>query len=277
VKQFILKEAPDKDGIIRLTGKEYRYLVKVRRIKRGDDFTALLPYTENCVTISVLSTDNHTLTGCVVTAGTAVPEAGVVLPPIILFQAMPKETRMDMIVRQAAEGGISEIVPFYAEHSMAQPNKNNGAKPLPRVKRWERIIKEARQQSGSAIDTRIHNPLSKNELFDYWKKLLSQMETNAAGLVFCLASDLPLLPLADKPLAQGGFHRYLNKETSLVVLAIGPEGGFSPGELAFFTGAGFKPVNMGETILRTETAACYAAAAVKMTLMEKEFWTLKNE
>jgi 16S rRNA (uracil1498-N3)-methyltransferase len=282
VKQFILKEAPDKDGIIRLTGKDYRYLVKVRRLKRGDDFTALLPHTENCVTVSVLSTDNHTLTGCVVTAGTdAGRQQQAALPPIILFQAMPKETRMDLIVRQAAEGGISEIVPFFAEHSIPQPRRNlmksQELKTEPRVKRWERIIKEARQQSGSAIDTRIRSPFAKKELFDYWKQLLSKTGAKALGFVFCLSSDLPLLPSAKEPLAQGGFHHYLNKEPPLIVLAIGPEGGFSPGELAFFTGAGFKPVNMGETILRTETAACYAAAAVKITLMEKAFWTMKNE
>lgn len=299
MKQFILKEGPDKDGIIRLRGKDYHYLVKVRRLKPGAVFTALPPSSlkehsalnngvnnaENPVTVSVLSTDGHTLIGSVLPEGGLLPTgqpavAGqpmVAIPPVILFQGIPKETRMDLIVRQAAEGGISKIVPFFAEYSIPKkqsrnlaPGKNHEAKTLPRVKRWERIIKEARQQSGSAIDTQIQAPLVKDELFDYWKKLLSETEGKALGLVFCLLSD-------KKPLAQGGFHGYLNREPPLIVLAVGPEGGFSAAELDCFINAGFKPVNMGEAILRTETAALYAAAAVKITLLEKAYWTLKNE
>jgi 16S rRNA (uracil1498-N3)-methyltransferase len=300
VKQFLLNEAPDKDGIIRLTGKDYRYLVKVRRLKQGTTFTALLPGSppnaENLVTVSVLATDGFTLTGSVAPASANAASTGAAavkaygtaaFPPLILFQGLAKEPRMDLIVRQAGEGGLSEVVPFYAEHSIPQPRRSPKpgkpgnaaleAKAEPRVKRWERIIKEARQQSGSAIDTQICAPLAKEELFDYWKELLSKTENKALGLVFCLASDLPLLPSSKNPLAQGGFHRYLNKEPPLIVLAIGPEGGFSASEIAGFIEAGFKPVNMGEAILRVETASCYAAAAVKITLMEKAFWTLKNE
>jgi 16S rRNA (uracil1498-N3)-methyltransferase len=58
------------------------------------------------------------------------------------------------------------------------------------------------------------------------------------------------------------------------VLAVGPEGGFSPEELARFAAAGFKPLVIGNTILRTETASLYAAAAVRVILLENTTWTL---
>jgi len=280
VKQFLLSEEPDRDGLVRLKGEDYHYLVHVRRLKPGGTFTALLPSREKnptpnsgqLVTVTVTDIDGHTLTGTTApcqheqkVAQTAQeqpaysvqmpPAYSAQMPPIILFQAMPKEPKMDLIVRQAAESGISEIVPFIAEHSIAKQHY--------RTERWERIIKEARQQSGSAVDTRIRGPLGAEELFAYWAELRSEA---SLGIVFS----------PDQPLEKGGFHRYLNKEPSSVVLAVGPEGGFSAGELGRFVSEGFKPLSMGAAVLRTETAALYGAAAVRIILMERESWALEN-
>jgi len=278
VKQFLLTEEPDRDGLVRLRGEDYHYLVHVRRLKPGGAFTALLPSSAGernstpdsgqLVTITVTDIDGHTLTGTTAPynpsereqkgealAQAASPAYSLQIPPIILFQAMPKEPKMDLIVRQAAESGISEVVPFIAEHSIAKQHY--------RTERWERIIKEARQQSGSAVDTKIREPLSDAELFAYWAELHSE---KTLGIIFS----------PDQPLEKGGFHRYLNKEPSSVVLAVGPEGGFSPGELDRFLEAGFKPLCMGPAVLRTETAALYGAAAVRIILLEKKWWALED-
>jgi 16S rRNA (uracil1498-N3)-methyltransferase len=80
------------------------------------------------------------------------------------------------------------------------------------------------------------------------------------------------LLLHQDPLEQGTFHGYLGNNPALVVLAIGPEGGFSSEEADQFLGEGFNPLLMGNTILRTETAALYAAAAVRIILMERTSW-----
>jgi len=250
VKQFLLTEEPDKDGLVRLKGEDYHYLAHVRRLKPGGTFTALLP-SSTPVIVTVTDVDSHTLTG---TTAPALSET-MPQPPIILFQAMPKEPKMDLIVRQAAESGISEVVPFIAEHSIAKKHY--------RTERWERIIKEARQQSGSAVDTRIRGPLNAGELFAYWAELRSE---TSLGIVFS----------PDQPLEKGGFHRYLNKEPTSVVLAVGPEGGFSAGEVGRFVSEGFKPLSMGAAVLRTETAALYGAAAVRIILMEGETWALED-
>jgi 16S rRNA (uracil1498-N3)-methyltransferase len=179
--------------------------------------------------------------------------AGTGLPPILLFQALPKGNKMDLIVRQAAEGGISEVIPFTADHSVPEGSSRG------REERWRRIAREARQQSGSAVDTRVSSPLSAGALFDRWNTL----EPGALGLVL------------HPPLAQGSFHHYLYRDPSLIVLAVGPEGGFSAAELTRFTNAGFKSLCLGDTVLRTETAALYGAAAVRIILLEKAWWTLK--
>ncbi|MDR2314380.1 MAG: RsmE family RNA methyltransferase [Spirochaetaceae bacterium] len=287
MKQFILNKAPDSAGRIRLQDGDYHYLVHVRRLKPGSAFTALLPGPET-VTVRVCSIHNHILEGEVEPPGVRRQEKGAPeaeapefggsplpgVPPIYLFQALPRGAKMDLIVRQAAEGAVTEVVPFAAEHSI--PQKVRG-----REERWRRIIKEARQQSGSPVNTRLHSPLSEEELFVYWKELQDRAPA-ALGIV------LHEVPAPDKetaarekagpaPLEQGSFHYYLSTSPSLTVLAVGPEGGFTGAELRRFVGAGFKPLWMGNTVLRSETAALYGAAAVRILLLEKQWWMMKQE
>ena len=328
MKQFLLPEAPDQNGMIRLRDKACHYLTRVLRLKPGDTFNALLPEAApgdapgagihaaeaagsgaRSVTVLVRSTGGHTLTGEILPGESrttpdspaAFPVAGAdfpaafpaansppgnspELPPLILFQALPKGSKMDLVVRQAAEGGISEVVPFVAERSVPEIREQRR-----REERWRRIVTEARQQSGSPIATRIRPVLSEAELFAYWEELRRSVRSDscrsdsasgggasggpstetdeaALGIVFQVPAD---------PLAQGSFHQYLYRKPPLAVLAVGPEGGFSPAELDRFTGAGFKTLGMGPTVLRTETAALYGAAAVRIILMERSRWTLK--
>ena len=269
MKQFVLSENPDREKIIRFSGDDFRYLVKVRRFAVGEFFPAVLPDGEN-IFIQVLSIDNGMLTGkCSPLSETASPDstASGKLPPIILFQALAKGDKMDMIVRQAAEGGITEIVPFVSEFSIAKTD-SSGQK----FSRWERIIKEARQQSGSKIATSIRRPLKKDEIFEYWKNLKTE---SAAAENSAAVPALGFL-FHHQGLEQESLHSYLNIVPKIVTLAVGPEGGFSGNEVSLFLDNGFKPIKIGDTILRTETAALYCAAAIKILLLERDSWELRQ-
>jgi 16S rRNA (uracil1498-N3)-methyltransferase len=264
MKRFILPSPPDSRGMIRLEGKDFHYLVRVRRLREGAVFDAALPGGP-AVRVRALSLGDNCLTGeCL----PGEPAEETDLPPLILFQAMPKGAKLDLIVRQAVEGGIAEIHPFVSAYSAprisgkAFPEQGNGTG---RVERWRRIIKEARQQSGSPTATEIAAPCAVEELLEYWETLKRRYE-RPRGII--------LHPYSGGPLAKGAFHSYLYGNPDLVVLAVGPEGGFSPGEVSRFVEAGFKPLVMGNTILRTETASLYAAAAVRMILLENTTWTL---
>ncbi|MDR1949139.1 MAG: 16S rRNA (uracil(1498)-N(3))-methyltransferase [Spirochaetaceae bacterium] len=257
MKCFILPRGPDGDGRIRLSGEDYHYLVRVRRFAPGETFPALLPGGEETL-VRVLSVDRGILTGKCAPAAAAAP-AVPDLPPIILFQALPKAGKMDLIVRQAAEGAVTEIVPFAAEHSIPASG-GEGAGNANRPRRWERIIREARQQSGSRTATTLRPPLDLTGLFEYWESLKTRYP-KALGLLF-----------HQTPLAQASLHGYLSSNPEIVVLTIGPEGGFSPGEVSRFLSAGFKPLTIGDTVLRTETAALYGAAAIRIILLENTSW-----
>jgi 16S rRNA (uracil1498-N3)-methyltransferase len=268
MKQFILKEKPDGDGFVRFLGDDYHYLVRVKRLKPGAVFKALLPADgkepEAEYTVTVRSIDD-TVLSAVVSSG-LLPDAGNSVP-LVLFQALPKGTKMDIIVRQAAEGAVRRVVPFVSEHSVPR------GKSAAAEERWRRIVKEARQQSGSAVDTRVEPVLGMDELFAYWEKLRS-VHDNALAL---LLHEAPLSSLAlAGPLEQGTFHRYLYTDPALVVLAAGPEGGFSAAELGRFLDAGFKPLHIAGTVLRSETAALYGTAAVRIILLERASWMLRQ-
>jgi 16S rRNA (uracil1498-N3)-methyltransferase len=263
MKRFILPVPPDSRGLIRLVDQDFHYLARVRRLREGAFFDAALP-DGSPVRVLVLSLADNCLVGeCL--PGELIDETA--LPPIILFQAMPKGAKLDLIVRQAAEGGIAEIRPFVSAYSVprlaGKADPTGGASG--RVERWRRIVKEARQQSGSSTATEIAAPCGVEELLAYWETL-KQRFRRPRGII--------LHPLSDGPLAKGSFHGYLYDDPDLVVLAVGPEGGFSPEELARFAAAGFKPLVIGNTILRTETASLYAAAAVRVILLENTTWTL---
>jgi 16S rRNA (uracil1498-N3)-methyltransferase len=262
LKQFVLNSKPDKNGQLRFEGGDYRYLARVRRLAPGEYFPALLPGAADSVSVRVLSVDKHVLIGEISDEKSVHIESHVSknnLPPMLLFQSLPKGEKMDLIVRQAAEGGLAQIVPFVSEFSAIKNNKSSWHK----FTRWERIIKEAQQQSGSTTMTVIRQPLSIDGLFAFWEELKTQ-NPGALGLLF-----------HHLPLAKTSLHSYLYKKPNVVALAIGPEGGFSDSEARRFMAAGFKPVTIGETILRTETAALYAQAAVRVLLLEGDSWEMK--
>jgi 16S rRNA (uracil1498-N3)-methyltransferase len=261
MKHFVIQVQPGEGGIIRLYEKDYHYLVHVRRLKSGMSFDAVLPGgTETKVRI--LSTRDNILIGqCIIDAGKTQPEKsfplGRQIPPLALFQGLPRGAKMDLIVRQAAEAGVSVVAPFKSEYSQAAPGKDSGEK----IKRWERIIKEARQQSGSLTETKVLPPCGFDALLEYWESLKKKY-SRPLGMLF-----------HQEPLEKGTFHGYLGNDPDFVALAVGPEGGFSPGELTQFLKTGFRPLLMGNTILRTETAALYGIAAIRIILLESEAWT----
>ncbi|MDR1176575.1 MAG: 16S rRNA (uracil(1498)-N(3))-methyltransferase [Treponema sp.] len=305
MKRFLLPSLPDRDGRISLSGDDYHYLVRVRRLGAGEFFDAFLPGGGTC-RVRIVSTGRGILGGECTRIGANVPaseggygaeEHRVVrelvsgpspFPSIILLQALPKGSKMDRIVREAAESGVSELLPFVSEFSVPRLKGNEGNAKL---NRWKRIIREARQQSGSPVETLIRAPEDFGEVLAWWEEL-KNTRAQARGILF---HQVPLAPqpspkpsaqerrqgvleasLHDSPLEKGSLHGYLEDRPDPVVLAIGPEGGFSQGEAEAFMAAGFRPISIGNSVLRVETAALYGIAAATIILLERDSWTLKG-
>jgi len=263
LKCFILNKEPDKEGTVRLSGDDYHYLVRVRRLAPGEYFPALLPDGR------LVSATVRSIEGASLTVSLGVPEAETEASPppfrIILFQALPKGEKLDRIVRQSGEVGTAEVLPFESEFSDVKAGSVGEAK----FERWQRIVREARQQSGSPVATRIHRPMKADGLFAYWNELRQEAADPQDGRA---QTGLRGLFFHHLPLADASLHRYIEGKVDTVVIAIGPEGGFSPAETERFLAEGFLPCTLGDTVLRTETAALYAQAAVRTILRERDSW-----
>jgi 16S rRNA (uracil1498-N3)-methyltransferase len=273
MKRFILPAAPDKAGIVRLFGDDYHYLVRVKRFSAGSEFAALLP-DGTAAQVRVRAVGVEALEAeCLAVEKCLTPS-----PFIALFQALPKGAKMDSIVRQAVEGGVSEIVPFVSAYSVPKiaDKRNKDSAVSDKTARWRRIVREAIHQSGSATPTAVHEPLSFDELLHHWEGMKNKHSDDSAPVVAIFLHPATLLPPEAAPVSASSFHACLDEPPAYVALAVGPEGGFSLEEAARFIAADFKPLDLGNTILRTETAAVYAVAAVRIILLERSSWILNS-
>jgi 16S rRNA (uracil1498-N3)-methyltransferase len=287
MRQFLLDQVPGPGGRITLDGSDYRYLVQVLRKTPGSSVEARLPDGSLCAFL-VDSVDYRSKTvrlvrrergpddalvagvpGPVADSVEAVAEGrfapGVSMPPlptvpegfpaIVLFQWLLKGPKMDQVIRQATETGVSVIVPVSGERCL--PRETG------RAERWSRIVREARQQSGSPVPTSVAESVPVSSIAGIWRNF-SEGKRNAAFV------------LTEAPLARKTLHEYLVNGVGLVALATGPEGGMSSSELDELSRAGFSCVHFRTNILRAETAALYGIAAVQTAITESEKWQLKG-
>lgn len=164
-----------------------------------------------------------------------------------LFQFMPKPQKFEQIVRQATECGIARIIPIIGEYS-----EKNSVHALENSKkeRLERIIKEARQQSGSPVNTVVENAVTLEEAVEMWAQ-----NDDKEGFVLCEREDKSE-NIRDVLKA--------NENVKKICIAVGSEGGISPQEVDFLNKKGlFHIVHFSVNILRCETAALYGIAAVQ--------------
>ena len=256
MKQFIIEQEPDSNGLLTLSGKAFVYLIKVRRMREGDILPAVLPQSGTAdMVIDSINTAKKTLRlkqriAPLGTSGTAAATAD-----LILLQWVLKGSKTDTIIRQATEAGVRAVLPVIGEFSIAK--KQNPAQ----LERFRRIIKEARQQSGSPIDTIVMEPAPLAEMLNTLKTLVP-----AATTVFAQCSEAAATSV--------GFHQLLAEKPSHIVLAIGAEGGISPAEAAVLREAAFQTIHFKTNVLRAETAALYAIAAAQTTINEADQWHL---
>jgi len=155
---------------------------------------------------------------------------------IVLVQGVSSGERMDFTIRKAVELGVAEVHPVLAAASVARPK---GERAAARHEHWQRIAIAACEQCGR---NQIPKVMPLTALADY--------RAEGAGLKLLLS-----------PLSQAPLSKVATKGESFVVAA-GPEAGFSAAEDAALVETGFVAVRLGPRVLRTETAALAALAAL---------------
>jgi 16S rRNA (uracil1498-N3)-methyltransferase len=162
---------------------------------------------------------------------------------LMLAVALPKGDRQKWLVEKAVELGVQRLIPLKTERSVAQPV----AQALARL---QRSVIEASKQCGRNRLMQIAQPQNWPDLVattrDIPTRILAHPEGQARATERGHQPQAPLAAALSDP----------------VLLAVGPEGGFSAEEIALAVDAGWRVVDLGPRILRVETAAIVLAAMV---------------
>ncbi len=258
MRQYVLPDDYNGSPSLEISGEENHYLTRVLKKHPGDRFSGLDPRGRRVTILLKSSAPGRCILDITseTTKSSDAPEKGSL--DIILFQCIPKARKMDTIIRQAVEIGVTRVVPVQSENAVP---KLDGESSDRKQQRWQRIARQAMQQSGNQRTLGIDKPVSLYELPHIWSAVSSPGDVS---LVF-----------HEKQLSETPLHHLLSPATRAVGICIGPEGGFSTHEVANLLQSGFQPVYINTNVLRTETAALYAVAAVQTVIMEKDSWTVR--
>ena len=263
MRQFIADTAPDDRGLLSVSGKDFTHLCRVLRAKPGDMLDVripggfLFPMTlcriDDARGIAVLQKCGGEGVSVSRGVGASAVDKNCRAVEYTLFQFIAKPQKMEMIVRQACECGVKTIVPVAGEYSQ----KGSIASLSGKNERFTRIIKEAREQSGSPVETSVAETVDVNGVCEAWKRMSEKARNTSAAVVLSERNDF-CAALSDAVFTG----------VTCAAIAVGSEGGISPDEMAALRNAGFTPVHFAGNILRCETAALYGIAALQTALAE---------
>ena len=177
---------------------------------------------------------------------------------ITLGQAIPKGKNMDLIVQKAVEIGAAEIAPLISERTIVDLGTKEAEQ---KQVKWQQIAIEAAKQCGQNWLPQMHAPRKLKDFFASAETTASPARTELR-LIGSLQPDAIHLKkiLAD----YADQHRERPKN---VLMLVGPEGDFTPAELALAKTHGCLPITLGPIILRVETAAIYCLSVLSYELM----------
>lgn len=158
---------------------------------------------------------------------------------ITIAQALLKGPRFDYALQKNTEIGVYEFIPITTERTVIKVEENGVSKePDNRIDRYQRIVRDASEQSERGIIPRVNNLMTINELsklnlsnYDLKLMCLERSQTNGVKEVLNSIQD----------------------KVQKVLICIGPEGGFTENEAKLLLSKGFTSVSLGKRIYRSET------------------------
>jgi 16S rRNA (uracil1498-N3)-methyltransferase len=177
----------------------------------------------------------------------SVREVAASPPMLVLVQALSKGRRAEDAVRVACELGVDLIVPVIAERTQGRPDQRAAAAL---AERWRAVAGAALEQSRGAHLTEVVSPVD---------GLAAVPEVMPGSRTLRLLAVPGASPLPD--VLDGGA-----TAPDVVIIAVGPEGGWSPVEVEGAAASGWSPVGLGATVLRTEHAGPVAVAVAAAML-----------
>lgn len=172
---------------------------------------------------------------------------------LTLAQAIPKGKTMDLIIQKAVELGAARIVPLISERTIVRLDAGEGSQ---KAARWREIAIEACKQSGQNFLPQIPDPQPP-------ARFLQTLDPKALALIGSLQPGALTIKQAI-----GEYAASTGRMPAQAVVLIGPEGDFTPAEIAAARSAGCVPVTLGPIVLRSETAAIYCLSVLAHELFQ---------
>jgi 16S rRNA (uracil1498-N3)-methyltransferase len=228
---------------IMLTPAQHHYLTRVIRLQSGAQFEVIDGTGQLYVAEIDLDRSQPAATATVriltTLASQIDPLANPRSPTITLICALPKSNNFDDIVRACTELGVTTILPAISDRTLLDPSPQ-------KLQRWRKIAQEAAEQSERLTIPTIAAPQSLQSIFSQLPidcdRYLCEARGDRPHLLECLQSK--------------------TSNPRQIIIAIGPEGGWTPGEIDRAIACDFQLVSLGRQILRTITAPIVALSIV---------------
>ena len=249
--QFFVEDTDVAEQIITITGSDVNHIKNVLRMKSGEKvrissksgqnyYCQLADIGEMTVTAEILSEE---------AADTELPCR------IYLFQGLPKNDKMELIIQKAVELGVTEVIPVAMKNCVVKLDEK---KADSKVKRWQSIAESAAKQSKRSMIPEIRMPMTSREALEFAKELDINLVPyeNERGMTATKEAIEAICP------------------GQSVGVFIGPEGGFDEAEIRAAREMGMQPITLGKRILRTETAG-FTTLSILMYHLESSVVTVR--
>ena len=239
MRRFFIKQSETAGPISVITGTDAKHIKKALRLKPGDIIT-LFDGAGNEYEARIISLSADSVNVSIMRSFPSTTESPI---QIIVAQAFLKQRKMDNLVRQLTELGITKWVPFISKRSVPTPDNKRLAV---RTNRWKKISKEALKQCNRGRIMEIGPTVSFEDTFNISKQSslkIAFWENESKSLNLALAQS--------------------NKHFNSIFIMIGPEGGFTSQEIEKAKACGFITATLGPRILRAETATIAASVLIQ--------------
>jgi 16S rRNA (uracil1498-N3)-methyltransferase len=249
ITYFYVEPKNVSENFLKIEGEEAKHICQVLRKKEGEVIEAVdgqgIKYQ-----VLITNTGRDWVQGKILAQ---IRKENEPLTHLTLAQGLIKGVRMDFLVEKITEIGVSSIIPLITEKSLVKLEKDK--REIARLNRWKRIAISGMKQSLRSKLPDIQKPILVQDL-------LAKIKGYDLALIACQSRMDPFGTKRSIHLSQIKEIFEVKKRLKKILLLVGPESGFTQGELDLALKSGVIPVSLGPRRLRSETAGIVFSSLV---------------